>query len=237
MEIKEIFYSYQGEGYNFGKPIIFIRFSGCNYDCDWCDEAQSRRNNKENLKYQIEKEEVINQINNLIKETNCYSLIFTGGEPSLYYEDVKYIINYFNNVYSNMWYGCESNGTGKYEFYKLMDFTCISPKYGQTKLDNFILHINNIPNNVPFDGEMRIVIDQYNEEFKQWVKSMLTLGNAENLRLYLSPVTTFHGENMLDWTDTNWSFNIKDIMKIYNELKEDFDLRISLQAHKLVGVR
>ena len=237
MEIKEIFYSYQGEGYNFGKPIIFIRFSGCNYDCDWCDEAQSRRNNKENLKYQIEKEEVINQINNLIKETNCYSLIFTGGEPSLYYEDVKYIINYFNNVYSNMWYGCESNGTGKYEFYKLMDFTCISPKYGQTKSDNFILHINNIPNNIPFDGEMRIVIDQYNEEFKQWVKSMLTLGNAENLRLYLSPVTTFHGENMLDWTDTNWSFNIKDIMKIYNELKEDFDLRISLQAHKLVGVR
>ena len=235
MEIKEIFYSYQGEGYNFGKPVIFVRFAGCNYDCPWCDEALSRRNNKFNT--EIKTEDVLEQINNFIISNNCYSIIFTGGEPSLYYKDIKTIIYYFNSLYPDMWYGCESNGTGKYEFYKLMDFTCISPKYGQTKSDNFILHINNIPNNIPFDGEMRIVIDQYNEEFKQWVKSMLTLGNAWNLRLYLSPVTTFHGENMLDWTDTNWSFNIKDTMKIYNELKEDFDLRISLQAHKLVGVR
>ena len=233
MEIKEIFYSYQGEGYNFGKPVIFVRFSGCTYDCSWCDEAQSRRNNKENLKYQIEKEEVIKQITNLIKENNCYSIIFTGGEPSLYYEDVKYIINYFNNIYSNMWYGCESNGIGKYEFYKMMNFTCISPKYKQTKLDNFILSTNNIL----FKGEIRIVIDQYNEEFKQWVRTMLNMGKNRNLLLYLSPVTTFNGKNMLDWTDTNWSFNIKDTMRIYNELKEDFDLRISLQAHKLVGVR
>ena len=36
MEIKEIFYSYQGEGYNFGKPVIFVRFSKCNLDCSWC---------------------------------------------------------------------------------------------------------------------------------------------------------------------------------------------------------
>ena len=198
-----------------------------------CDEALSRRNNKENLKYQINKEEVISQINNLIKATNCYSLIFTGGEPSLYYEDIKALIDHCNSLYDNMWYGCESNGTGKYEFYKLMDFACISPKYGQTKLTNFILSTNNIL----FKGEMRIVIDQYNEEFKQWVKTMLNIGKSKNLLLYLSPVTTFNGKNMLDWTDTNWSFNIKDTMRIYNELKEDFDLRISLQAHKLVGVR
>ena len=235
MEIKEIFYSYQGEGYNFGKPVIFVRFAGCNMECDFCDEALSRKNNK--ISYYIAPENVFKQIDGLIMIKNCHSIIFTGGEPSLYYKDIKTIIDHCNSLYDNMWYGCESNGTGKYEFYKLMDFTCISPKYGQTKSDNFILHINNIPNNIPFNGEMRIVIDQYNEEFKQWVKSMLTLGNAWNLRLYLSPVTTFHGENMLDWTDTNWSFDIKDTMKIYNELKENFDLRISLQAHKLVGVR
>ena len=235
MEIKEIFCSYQGEGYNFGKQVIFVRFSKCNLDCSWCDEALSRRNNK--VHHWIDAADVFTQINGLMAINNCHSIIFTGGEPSLYYKDIKTIIDHCNSLYNNMWYGCESNGTGKYEFYKLMDFTCISPKYGQTKSDNFILHINNIPNNIPFDGEMRIVIDQYNEEFKQWVKSMLTLGNAWNLRLYLSPVTTFHGENMLDWTDTNWSFDIKDTMRIYNELKEDFDLRISLQAHKLAGVR
>ena len=51
MEIKEIFYSYQGEGYNFGKPVIFVRFAGCNLDCPWCDEALSRKNNKENSRW------------------------------------------------------------------------------------------------------------------------------------------------------------------------------------------
>ena len=196
-----------------------------------CDEALSRRNNK--VHHWIEAADVLTQIDGLMAVNNCRSIIFTGGEPSLYYDDIKTIIDHCNSLYGDMWYGCESNGTGSYEFYRMMDFTCISPKYGQTKSDNFILCTNNIL----FNGEMRIVIDQYNEEFKQWVKSMLTLGRSKNLRLYLSPVTTFNGENMLDWTDTRWSFDIKDTMKMYDELKKDFDLRISLQAHKLVGVR
>lgn len=231
MEIKEIFYSYQGEGYNFGKPVIFVRFAGCTYDCNFCDEALSRKNNK--INYYIAPENVFKQIDGLIMIKNCHSIIFTGGEPSLYYKDIKAIIDHCNSLYDDMWYGCESNGTGKYEFYKMMDFTCISPKYNQTKLTNFILSTNNIL----FKGEMRIVIDQYNEEFKNWVKTMLNIGKSRNLLLYLSPVTTFYGENMLDWTDTTWSFDIQDTMKIYNELKEEFDLRISLQAHKLIGVR
>lgn len=233
MEIKEIFYSYQGEGYNFGKPVIFVRFSGCNMDCPWCDEAQSRRNNRENLKYRIEKEDVVSQIEKLIKENSCTSLIFTGGEPSLYYNDVKWLIDFLNVLHPNMWYGCESNGTGSQDFYNLMDFACISPKYGQTTLDKFILTGGTLPSK----SEMRVVIDQYNPEFKSWVEQMLSIGADKVTYLYLSPVTTFNGKNMLDWTDTNWSFDIRDTMKMYDELKDKFDLRISLQAHKLVGVR
>lgn len=233
MEIKEIFYSYQGEGYNFGKPVVFVRFAGCNLDCSWCDEAQSRRNNKENLKYQVEEAEVLSQIESLMEENNCHSIIFTGGEPSLYHKDVKIITDYVSGLYPDAWYGCESNGTGSEGFYNLMDFTCISPKYGQTKLESFILSRENFP----CRGEMRIVVDQCTEEFQEWVKQVLLLGQKKNLLLYLSPVTTFNGKNMLDWTDTNWSFNVKDTMQVYNNLKDQFDLRISLQAHKLVGVR
>lgn len=36
-KINEIFYSLQGEGFWSGTPIIFIRFSGCNLRCDFCD--------------------------------------------------------------------------------------------------------------------------------------------------------------------------------------------------------
>jgi len=36
-KVSEIFYSIQGEGLNQGIPFVFIRFSGCNLRCEWCD--------------------------------------------------------------------------------------------------------------------------------------------------------------------------------------------------------
>ena len=36
-KINEIFYSIQGEGYFTGTPTVFVRFSGCNLRCPFCD--------------------------------------------------------------------------------------------------------------------------------------------------------------------------------------------------------
>lgn len=35
--VNEIFYSLQGEGYYTGTPAVFLRFSGCNRSCPFCD--------------------------------------------------------------------------------------------------------------------------------------------------------------------------------------------------------
>ena len=37
LKINEIFYSIQGEGSTIGTPSIFLRLSGCNLKCYWCD--------------------------------------------------------------------------------------------------------------------------------------------------------------------------------------------------------
>lgn len=68
--VNEIFYSIQGEGYNVGRPAIFIRFSGCNLKCSFCDTHVGEF-----------KELSINQIVNSIEQYHCYFVVLTGGEP------------------------------------------------------------------------------------------------------------------------------------------------------------
>ena len=47
LNICEIFYSLQGESTYSGLPCIFIRLSGCNLRCSWCDTTYTWSNGKE----------------------------------------------------------------------------------------------------------------------------------------------------------------------------------------------
>ena len=74
-KIKEVFVSIQGEGPFVGYKQTFIRFCGCNLDCNYCDTNHSSNNSKE---YTVQ--ELIDFIN---ENSDCHSLSLTGGEPLL----------------------------------------------------------------------------------------------------------------------------------------------------------
>jgi len=74
VEIAEIFYSIQGEGKLTGMPSVFIRTSGCNLRCVWCDSPYTS--------WKPEGEDVsINEILNQVSKYKCRHVVLTGGEP------------------------------------------------------------------------------------------------------------------------------------------------------------
>ncbi len=76
MQINEIFYSLQGEGFNLGRPSIFIRLSGCPLRCRWCDTKYAWSD-------QSGTHLGVGDILQEIEKTPCKNIVITGGEPSI----------------------------------------------------------------------------------------------------------------------------------------------------------
>ncbi|WP_455672185.1 7-carboxy-7-deazaguanine synthase QueE [Phocaeicola sp.] len=75
-KINEIFYSLQGEGYHTGVPAVFIRFSGCNLKCSFCDTEHEEGE-------MMSDEEIVEEVTLFPAST----VIFTGGEPGLWIDE------------------------------------------------------------------------------------------------------------------------------------------------------
>ena len=106
--ISEIFYSLSGEGPDIGTPSVFIRVFGCcaKPPCPWCDSMYAVRNDNpfgNGYKNIWTAEEIIKKI----KEYNCKDVTFTGGEPFLYINQIKTIIEQLGESYK---FHFETNG-------------------------------------------------------------------------------------------------------------------------------
>ncbi len=76
MKIAELFYSLQGEGSLIGVPSVFIRTSGCNLRCSWCDTPYTS--------WQPEGTELsLEQILDEVQAHPARHVVVTGGEPMI----------------------------------------------------------------------------------------------------------------------------------------------------------
>ena len=75
-KVNEIFRSVQTEGRNPGRSAVFVRFSGCNLDCPFCDT------NHETFA-EMTKEQIDDRIEKLSGGNENVLVVFTGGEPTL----------------------------------------------------------------------------------------------------------------------------------------------------------
>ena len=111
MRVNEIFYSLQGEGYNTGTPAVFVRLSGCNLQCPFCDTDFSAFT-------EMSEGEIVEEV----ARYDAPLVVITGGEPALQLtESLVEMLHWLGRTVA-----VETNGT--LELPKNVDWITLSPK-------------------------------------------------------------------------------------------------------------
>lgn len=121
-KIKEIFLTLQGEGLNAGLPVVLVRFSGCNLDCDFCDTDFSGVDGPGGNIYSSPAQ-LADVIQGYWRSEYVFpNVLFTGGEPLLQLDQP--LLEELDRRKFNIL--VETNGTIKAP--GLIDWLCVSPK-------------------------------------------------------------------------------------------------------------
>ena len=185
-KVNEIFYSIQAEGFYVGTPAIFIRLSGCNLKCPWCD-TKYHNEGKEYTKEELEQE-----VKKLTNGNKDIIIVFTGGEPTLQLKNEEELLNgYYRTIETN----------GLLSVPEWINWVTCSPKTD--------IEFKKIPD------EIKIV---YENHRKKYLKELLNY----DTKLFLQPL------------EKDDKMNIKETIDF---IKQYPKYRLSLQIHKMIGVR
>lgn len=117
--INEMFVSVQGEGCMVGAAMVFVRLSGCNLSCSWCDTAH------EHFDSELSPEEIKQEISRLTKGLDIRYCCVTGGEPTIY--PLKPLFEVIVDL--KMRAALETNGTRKLGIGEHPYILTVSPKW------------------------------------------------------------------------------------------------------------
>lgn len=184
MRIIEIFTSLQGEGVLMGTPTTFVRFEGCNLDCNWCDTRYARSGGRE---------VTVGQLIDEIENEDVPFLCLTGGEPMLQ-EDIVELIN--DLLDSEHHVTIETNGTIPLEILPdsedlliSMDVKC--PSSGMSDR----VHRDNMTFLGPRDQLKFIIADRVDYLFAKKVLRE----NEINCPIIMTPVGGTELKELADW--------------------------------------
>lgn len=118
----EIFETIQGEGRHIGEPATFMRLSGCNLQCVWCDTPYTwnwtgtdfehngdQKYVKEEQRISLTVGEAVNRISGQTNER----IVITGGEPLMQQNQITNLIVQLRSEYPEYRFELETNGTIK----------------------------------------------------------------------------------------------------------------------------
>ncbi len=205
MRITEIFYSIQGESSYAGRPCVFVRTTGCNLRCVWCDTEYAFYGG-----HDMSVDEVFDEIERL--GHGCRLVELTGGEPLLQRDIGDLARRLVSAGYSVL---CETSGSvtvGRVpaEVVKIMDIKC--PGSGEAEANDW----RNLELLKPGQDELKFVIA--GREDYEWAVRQLGERDLDRFVVHFSP-----------------EFDSMDLRELAEWILADgLPVRVQLQLHKLI---
>ena len=205
MQITEIFHSVQGESTRSGWPCVFVRTTGCNLRCTWCDTAYSFHGGEE-----MSVEEIVEEVERI--GAGCRLVEITGGEPLLQHDVGELAGALLERGYEVL---CETSGSVPVdrvpeEVVVIMDLK--APGSGEVEANDW----SNLERLDPGKDELKFVLAD--REDYEWAVRQLRERELGRFTVHFSPV---HAEldrrALAEWI-----------------LEDGLDVRLNLQIHKFV---
>jgi 7-carboxy-7-deazaguanine synthase len=175
MTVNEIFHSIQGESSFAGRPCVFIRLTGCNLRCSYCDTQYAYYDGEE-----LEVQAILDRV----LAHHCSLVEVTGGEPLLQDETPKLINHLLEQGFTVL---LETNGSQDISMVdsrcvRILDVKC--PSSGEVRC-NDLTNLQRLSNR----DEVKFVIGDLGDyEFAKQILKRLGALPLDPSRIHFSPV-------------------------------------------------
>ena len=174
MQITEIYKSLQGESTHAGLPCVFVRLTGCNLRCSWCDSEYTFHGGKK-----MTSEQVWEEVKRLGPDRGLVEI--TGGEPMLQERDlVPFMLQLLESGYQVL---LETSGERPLHgvpagVIKIVDVKC--PDSGEANT----FHIENLDALTPHDEIKFVLSSRADYEFARAFTRQHNLAERANAVLF-----------------------------------------------------
>jgi len=205
LRVNEIFYSIQGESTFAGFPCIFIRMTGCNLRCTYCDTTYA---------YEEGDDIPLHSILTTVKKFACNLIEVTGGEPLIQDETPDLISALIKNGYTVL---LETNGSQDISMVdtrctRIVDIKC--PSSGMNN-NNYWKNLDYI---TPNDQLKFVIAHRQDYLYAKKVLDKPAIKRRKKLLINFSPVF-----NEIDLKDlAGWM------------LADNLPVRLQIQLHKYI---
>lgn len=205
MRITEIFLSIQGESSYAGQPCVFVRSTGCNLRCVWCDTEYAFHGGRD-----MSVEEILAEVERIGRD--CRLVELTGGEPLLQHDIGVLSRRLLDAGYTVL---CETSGSLLVdrvppEVIKIVDIK--APGSGEVSSNDW----RNLALLDPDQDELKVVIA--GREDYDWAARQIRERGLERFVIHFSP-----------------EFQSQDPRELANwVLSDGLPVRVQLQIHKLI---